>query len=102
MGYAFAAYMAARLVSSFKTTRTERGCSWRYFFTVFLLSPTSMARTMSPLGANSLSMLSSKRSSLLQIGHQVVQNWKRTTLPLTEALLKVCPSIVLAWKFGAG
>jgi len=44
IGYTVAAYIAARLVSSINTMGQERGCSSRYFFTVFLDSPTSTAQ----------------------------------------------------------
>src|SRR5438067_11725456 len=94
--------MAARLVSSVRTIRQERGCCSRYFFTVFFDSATSIARTITPLSAYSLLIASTNGSSSWQYWHQVVQNSSSTTFPLTESLLKVSPEVVLARKRGAG
>jgi hypothetical protein len=72
------------------------------FLTVFLDSPTSMARRRSPLGARSWPILSTKAASLAQKPHQVVQNSSRTTFPWMEALLNFSPVVVVALKRGAG
>src|ERR1700731_3369375 len=94
--------MAARLVSSVRTTLTLRGCRSRYFFTVFLDSPTLTASTRRSLPANSWLILSTKGASTAQKEHQVVQNSRRTTLPLMETLENFSPSVVVALKRGAG
>src|SRR5713226_1825352 len=94
--------MAARLVSSIMTSLQLRGCCSRYFLTVFLDSPTSMARRMSPLPASSWPILSTKAASSAQKPHQVVQNSRRTTLPLMESLVNFSPVVVVALKRGAG
>src|SRR5229473_2724137 len=80
--------MAARLVSSIMTILQLRGCCSRYFLTVFLDSPTLMARRTRPLPASSWPILSTKAASSAQKPHQVVQNSRRTTLPLMESLEK--------------
>src|SRR5213594_4157151 len=79
-----------------------RGCCSRYFLTVFLDSPTSMARRMRPLTASSWPILSTKAASSAQKPHQVVQNSRRTTLPLMFSLLNFSPVVVVALKRGAG
>src|SRR2546430_3368006 len=94
--------MAARLVSSIMTSLQLRGCCSRYFLTVFLDSPTSMARRISPLPASSWPILSTKAASSAQKPHQVVQNSRRTTLPLMESLVNFSPVVVVALKRGAG
>src|SRR4030088_2051259 len=102
MGYSLAWYMAARLVSSIMTILQLRGCCSRYFLTVFLDSPTSMARRMRPLSASSWPILSTKVASSAQKPHQVVQNSRRTTLPLMDSLVNFSPVVVVALKRGAG
>src|SRR5437588_7052686 len=102
MGYTLAWYMAARLVSSIMTILQLRGCCSRYFLTVFLDSPTSMARRIKPLPARSWPILSTKAASSAQKPHQVVQNSRRTTLPLMVSLLNFSPVVVVALKRGAG
>src|SRR5579862_6200146 len=94
--------MAARLVSSMSTILDVRGCSSRYFFTVFFDSPTLMARTIKPLSPNSWFSLSTMEASCTQYWHQVVQKSRRTTLPLMEVLLNFSPVVVVALKRGAG
>src|SRR6266849_7497968 len=94
--------MAARLVSSIMTILQLRGCSSRYFLTVFLDSPTLMARRISPLSASSWPILSTKAASSAQKPHQVVQNSRRTTLPLMDSLVNFSPVVVVALKRGAG
>src|SRR5258708_8888317 len=94
--------MAARLVSAIMTILQLRGCCSRYFLTVFLDSPTSMARRMRPLLASSRPILSTKAASSAQKPHQVVQNSRRTTLPLMESLVNFSPVVVMALKCGAG
>src|SRR6266849_6285120 len=94
--------MAAKLVSSVSTILQLRGCSSRYFLTVFLDSPTLTASTMRSLPANSRLILSTKGASTAQKLHHVVQNSKRTTFPLIEALENFSPSVVVALKRGAG
>src|SRR5260370_3361212 len=94
--------MAARLVSSIMTSLQLRGCRSRYFLTVFLDSPTLMARRRRPLGASSWPILSTKAASSAQNPHQVVQNSRRTTLPLMESLVNFSPVVVVALKRGAG
>src|SRR5438477_4543440 len=94
--------MAARLVSSIMTILQLRGCCSRYFLTVFLDSPTSMARRIRPLLASSWPILSTKAASSAQKPHQVVQNSRRTTLPLMFSLLNFSPVVVVALKRGAG
>src|SRR5216684_8266052 len=94
--------MAARLVSLVSTTGTDRGCSTKYFLTFGSGSRTSTASTIRPLSENSFAMSSTSSASRSQYLHQVVQNSKRTTLPLTEALLNCSPVVVLARKRGAG
>src|SRR5438132_52169 len=94
--------MAARLVSSIMTILQLRGCCSRYFLTVFLDSPTSMARRSKPLSASSWPILSTKAASSAQKPHQVVQNSRRTTLPLMVVLLNFSPAVVVALKRGAG
>src|SRR5712691_2692327 len=94
--------MAARLVSSIMTILQLRGCCSRYFLTVFLDSPTSMARRMRPLSASSWPILSTKAASSAQKPHQVVQNSRRTTLPLMVSLVNFSPVVVMALKRGAG
>src|SRR5215467_14318985 len=94
--------MAARLVSSIITILQSRGCCSRYFLTVFLDSPTSIARRIRPLGASSLPILSTKAASSAQKLHQVVQNSKSATLPLIDALVNFSPVVVVAEKWGAG
>src|SRR6266446_659368 len=94
--------MAARLVSSIMTILQLRGCCSRYFFTVFLDSPTSMARRIRPLLASSWPILSTKAASSAQKPHQVVQNSRRTTFPLMVSLLNLSPVVVMALKRGAG
>src|SRR5438132_6812041 len=94
--------MAARLVSSIMTILHLRGCCSRYFLTVFLDSPTLMARRISPLLASSWPILSTKAASSAQKPHQVVQNSRRTTLPLIVSLLNFSPVVVMALKRGAG
>src|SRR5438445_13324440 len=79
-----------------------RGCCSRYFLTVFLYSPTSMARRIKPLPARSWTILSTKAASSAQKPHQVVQNSRRTTLPLMFSLLNFSPDVVVALKRGAG
>src|SRR5712691_5184060 len=83
--------MAARLVSLVSTIGTVRGCSTR-----------STARTIKPFPLNSLARSSTSEASSSQYLHQVVQNSKRTTLPLMESLLNCSPVVVLARKGGAG
>src|SRR6267378_5144432 len=102
MGYTVAAYMAARLVSSIMTILQLRGCCSRYFLTVFLDSPTSMASKIRPLSASSWPILSTKAASSAQKPHQVVQNSRRTTLPLMVSLVNFSPVVVMALKCGAG
>src|SRR5437660_6648205 len=102
MGYTLAWYMAARLVSSIMTILQLRGCCSRYFLTVFLDSPTSMARRMRPLPASSWPILSTNAASSAQKPHQVVQNSSRTTLPLMVSLLNFSPVVVIALNRGAG
>src|SRR5713226_5626604 len=94
--------MAARLVSSIMTILQLRGCCSRYFLTVFLDSPTLMARRMRPFAASSWPILSTKAASSAQKPHQVVQNSRRTTLPLMESLENFSPVVVMALKCGAG
>src|SRR5256712_4889506 len=94
--------MAARLVFSMRTILQSRGCWSRYFLTVFLDSPTSMARRTRPLGESSRPILSTKAASSAQKPHQVVQNSRRTTLPLMESLVNFSPVVVMALKRGAG
>src|SRR5216684_8997975 len=94
--------MAARLVSSVRTTLQLRGCRPRYFFTVFLDSPTLTARITRSLPANSRLILSTKAASSAQKPHQVVQNSRRTTLPLMESFVNFSPVVVVALKRGAG
>src|SRR5258708_3183607 len=94
--------MAARLVSSIMTILQLRGCCSRYFLTVFLDSPTLMARRTRPLPASSWPILSTKAASSAQKPHQVVQNSRRTTLPLMESLENFSPVVVMALKRGAG
>src|SRR5258708_5736009 len=94
--------MAARLVSSIMTILQLRGCNSRYFLTVFLDSPTLMARRMRPFAASSWPILSTKAASSAQKLHQVVQNSRRTTLPLMESLENFSPVVVMALKCGAG
>src|SRR5882672_1796027 len=94
--------MAARLVSSIMTILQLRGCCSRYFLTVFLDSPTSMARRMRPLSASSWPILSTKAASSAQKPHQVVQNSSRTTFPLMESLVNFSPLVVVALNRGAG
>src|SRR5204862_2366908 len=94
--------MAARLVSSIITILQLRGCCSRYFLTVFLDSPTSMARRIKPLPARSWPILSTKAASSAQKPHQVVQYSRRTTLPLMVSLLNFSPVVVVALKRGAG
>src|SRR5216683_6321687 len=94
--------MAARLVSSIMTSLQLRGCCSRYFLTVFLDSPTLMARRMRPLPASSWPILSTKAASSAQKPHQVVQNSRRTTLPLMVSLENFSPVVVVALKRGAG
>src|SRR5438270_9294439 len=94
--------MAARLVSSIMTSLQLRGCCSRYFLTVFLDSPTSMARRIRPLPASSWPILSTKAASSAQKPHQVVQNSRSTTLPLMESLVNFSPVVVVALKRGAG
>src|SRR6266446_1601838 len=94
--------MAARLVSSIMTILQLRGCCSRYFLTVFLDSPTSIARRMRPLSASSWPILSTKAASSAQKPHQVVQNSRRTTLPLMVSLVNFSPVVVVALKRGAG
>src|SRR5206468_11576913 len=93
---------AARLVSSIMTILQLRGCCSRYFLTVFLDSPTLIARRRRPLPASSWPILSTKAASSAQKPHQVVQNSKRTTLPLMESLVNFSPVVVMALKCGAG
>src|SRR6266436_7906774 len=102
MGYAFAAYIAARLVSSVRTMRQVRGYCSKYFLTVFLDSPTLTASTIRSLSVYWWLIFSTNGASTLQKPHQVVQNSRRTTLPLMEALEKVSPVVDLALKRGAG
>src|SRR5205807_3583088 len=102
MGYTLAWYMAARLVSSIMTILHLRGCCSRYFLTVFLDSPTLVARRISPLSASSWPILSTKAASSAQKPHQVVQNSRCTTLPLMESLVNFSPVVVVALKRGAG
>src|SRR5260370_86296 len=102
MGWRLAWYMAARLVSSIMTSLQLRGCRSRYFLTVFLDSPTLMARRMRPLPASSWPILSTKAASSAQKPHQVVQNSRRTTLPLMDSLVNFSPVVVVALKRGAG
>src|SRR5258705_4141561 len=94
--------MAARLVSSIMTILQLRGCCSRYFLTVFLDSPTLMARRMRPFAASSWPILSTKAASSAQKLHQVVQNSRRTTLPLMESLENFSPVVVMALKCRAG
>src|SRR5258708_7364461 len=94
--------MAARLVSSIMTILQLRGCCSRYFLTVFLDSPTLMARRTRPFAASSWPILSTKAASSAQKPHQVVQNSRRTTLPLMESLENFSPVVVMALKWGAG
>src|SRR6266853_1778628 len=94
--------MAARLVSSIMTILQLRGCCSRYFLTDFLDSPTLMARRMRPFAASSWPILSTKAASSAQKPHQVVQNSRRTTLPLMESLVNFSPVVVMALKWGAG
>src|SRR5216683_767177 len=94
--------MAVRLVCSIMTILQLRGCCSRYFLTVFLASPTSMARRMRPLSASSWPILSTKAASSAQKPHQVVQNSRRTTLPLMVSLVNFSPVVVVALKRGAG
>src|SRR5260370_24881646 len=94
--------MAARLVSSMKTILQLRGCWSRYFLTVFLDSPTSMARRINPLAASSWPILSTKEASSAQKPHQVVQNSRRTTLPLMVSLVNFSPVVGMGLKRGAG
>src|SRR5260370_34355742 len=94
--------MAARLVSSIMTSLQLRGCRSRYFLTVFLDSPTLMARRTRPLPASSWPILSTKAASSAQKPHQVGQNSRRATLPLMEALENFAPGVVIALKRGAG
>src|SRR5258708_17525571 len=93
--------MAARLVSSVRTTRVLRGCWSRYFLTVFFDSPTLMVSTTRPLAENSSFNCSTSGASWRQYPHHVVQNSRSTTLPLRELLLKLSPVVVVALKFGA-
>src|SRR5882757_9472804 len=93
--------MAARLVSSVRTTRVLRGCCSRYFLTVFFDSPTLMVSTTRPLAENSSFNCSTSGASWRQYPHQVVQNSRSTTLPLRELLLNFSPAVVVALKFGA-
>src|SRR6266481_8454450 len=93
--------MAARLVSSIMTIVHLRGCCSRYFLTVFLDSPTLMARRISPLSASSWPILSTKTASSAQKPHQVVQNSRSTTLPLMDSLVNLSPVVVVALKRGA-
>src|SRR5260221_1895627 len=78
--------MAERLVSSIMTSLQLRGCCSRYFLTVFLDSPTSMARRMRPLPASSWPILSTKAASSAQKPHQVVQNSRRRSEEHTSEL----------------
>src|SRR5882724_635327 len=94
--------MAARLVSSVRTMRQVRGFWSRYFLTVFLDSPTLMARTMKSFSVYSWLIFSTNGASARQYPHQVVQNSSRTTLPLMEAFEKDSPEVDLALKRGAG
>src|SRR5262245_2140664 len=94
--------MAARLVSSVRTTRQVRGCCSRYFLTVFLDSPTLTARTVRRLCLNSWESRATRGASSAQKWHQVVHNSRRTTLPFIPALSNFSPSRVLALKRGAG
>src|SRR2546425_9367197 len=94
--------MAARLVFSMRTILQSRGCWSRYFLTVFLDSPTSMARRTRPLGESSRPILSTKAASSAQKPHQVVQNSRRTTLPLMVSFVNFSPVVVMALKRGAG
>src|SRR6266699_3603636 len=94
--------MAARLVSSIMTSLQLRGCCSRYFLTVFLDSPTLMARRISPLSASSWPILSTKAASSAQKPHQVVQNSRSTTLPFMDWLVNFSPVVVVALKRGAG
>src|SRR5579863_2064829 len=82
--------------------RVLRRCSSRYFFTVFLDSPTLIVRTISPLPPYSRLILSTNGASTKQYGHHVVQNSSRTTLPLVVSFVNFSPSMVLALKRGAG
>src|SRR5258708_10115 len=82
--------------------REVRGCWSRYFLTVFLDSPTSTARTITPFSRYSWLILSTKPASSRQNPHQVVQNSKRTTFPLTEMFVNFSPSVVLALNRGPG
>src|ERR1700720_894880 len=102
MGYTWALYIAARLVSLVRTMGTDRGCSTRYFFTFWSGSRTSTASTINPLPENSLATLSTISASSSQYLHQVVQNSNRTTFPLIDSLLNCSPVVVLARKRGAG
>src|SRR6266478_595378 len=94
--------MAARLVFSIMTILQLRGCCSRYFLTVVLDSPTLMARRTRPFAASSWPILSTKAASSAQKPHQVVQNSRRTTLPLMESLENFSPVVVMALKRGAG
>src|SRR5258705_10379250 len=94
--------MAARLVPSVRTMRQVRGFWSRYFLTVFLDSPTLMARTMKSFSMYSWLIFSTSGASGRQYPHQVVQNSSRTTLPLMETFEKDSPEVDLALKRGAG
>src|SRR5579864_8768980 len=102
MGYTWALYMAARLVSLVSTIGTDRGWSAKYFLTRWSGSRTSTARTIRSLFLNSPAMLSTIAASPSQYLHQVVQNSNSTTLPLIDSLLNCSPVVVLARKRGAG
>src|ERR1700719_560609 len=82
--------------------RQVRGYCCKYFLTVFLDSPTLTASTIRSLSVYWWLILSTNGASALQKPHQVVQNSRRTTLPLTETLEKVSPVVALALKRGAG
>src|SRR6266478_7469472 len=82
--------------------RQVRGYCSRYFLTVFLDSPTLTASTIRSLSVYWWLIFSTNGASALQKPHQVVQNSRRTTLPLIEELEKVSPLVALALKRGAG
>src|SRR5258708_39884761 len=61
-----------------------------------------MARRTRPVPASSWAILSTKAATSAQKPHQVVENSRRTTLPLMVSLVNFSPVVVMALKRGAG
>ena len=83
------------------------GCCSRYFLTVFLDSPTSIARRRRPLAASSLPILATKAASSAQKPHQVVQNFEERDFAFDGSVGELfagggCGGKVRSWFFVLG